>query len=357
MSQLEVRLRTRFGAFQLDVDFAAPGRGITALYGPSGAGKTSVLRCVAGLERAREGRLSLNGECWQDEARAHFVPAHRRAVGYVFQETSLFPHLSVRGNLAYGWKRTAAARRRIGFDQAVEWLHLAPLLSRSPQHLSGGERQRVAIARALLTSPGLLLLDEPVSALDEAAKADILPYLERLHRELSVPALYVSHLPDDIVRVADHIVLIEQGRVRQHGPLATLLTRVDLPLAHGDAAGSIIEATAVEYDAAFQLTSLAFDGGRLAVAASLPIGTHVRLHIPARDVSIALAPEGHTSILNVLPARIVDITEDACGGAILRLAAGSAILLSQITRKSVATLRLTPNQAVYAQIKSVALLR
>ena len=357
MSGLEVRLRTRFGAFALDVDFVAPGRGVTALFGPSGAGKTSVLRCAAGLERAREGRLSLNGECWQDESRGHFVPPNRRAVGYVFQETSLFPHLTVRGNLEYGWKRTPASERRISFDQAIEWLRVGPLLDRGPERLSGGERQRVAIARALLTSPGLLLLDEPLSALDEDAKADILPYLERLHRELSVPAIYVSHSPDDVIRVADYIVLIDHGKVREQGALSALITRVDLPLARGDAAGSIIEADAVENDAAYQLTYLAFDGGRLAIPASLPIGARVRVHIQARDVSVALAPPAQSSILNVLPAQIIDIDEDASGSASLRLAVGSAVLLARITRKSAAALGLAPNQPVYAQIKSVALLR
>ncbi|HEX9810550.1 MAG TPA: molybdenum ABC transporter ATP-binding protein [Burkholderiales bacterium] len=356
MSGLDVRLRARFGAFQLDVDFTAPGRGITALFGPSGAGKTSVLRCAAGLERAREGRLSLNGQCWQDEARDVFVPSHRRAIGYVFQETSLFPHFSVRGNLEYGWKRTAAGERRIAFEQAVEWLRLGPLLDRGSGTLSGGERQRVAIARALLTSPDLLLLDEPLSALDEEAKAEILPYLERLHQELSVPAVYVSHASDDVIQLADHIVLIEAGRVRAHGPLGELLTRVDLPFSRGDAAGCIIEAVAVEHEAAFRLTYVEFDGGRLAVPASPPIGACVRVHVSARDVSIALAPPSQSSILNVLPARVIDVTEHVPGRAVVRLAVGGAVLLARITQKSVSVLGLTPGQPVYAQIKSVALL-
>lgn len=357
MNGLEVRLRARFGAFTLDADFTAPGGGVTALFGPSGAGKTSVLRCAAGLERAHDGRLSINDECWQDEARAHFVPADRRAVGYVFQETSLFPHLSVRGNLEYGWKRTPVQRRRIDFDQAVEWLRVGPLLDRGPQRLSGGERQRVAIARALLTSPRLLLLDEPLSALDEEAKADILPCIEQLHRELSVPVLYVSHSLDDVIRVADYIVLIEHGRVREHGPLTALLTRADLPLARGDGAGSIIDATAVEHDPAFQLTYLDFDGGRLAMANTIPVGARVRVHVRAQDVSIALAPATQSSILNVLPVRVVDVTHDGAGCTTLRLAAGGVVLLARITRKSAAALGLAPGMQVYAQVKSVALLR
>lgn len=357
MSELAVRLRTQLGTFRLDVDFVAPGRGITALFGPSGAGKTSVLRCAAGLERAHEGRLSLNGVCWQDEARGLFVPAHRRAIGYVFQETSLFAHLSVRGNLEYGWKRTAAGERRIVFEQAVEWLRLGPLLDRGPENLSGGERQRVAIARALLTSPELLLLDEPLSALDEEAKAEILPYLERLHRELLVPAVYVSHALDDVIRLADYIVLLDAGKVREHGPLAALLTRVDLPIARGDAAGSIVEATAVEHEAAFHLTQLEFDGGRLTVPGQLPIGARVRVHIAARDVSVALAPPAPSSVLNTLPARVIDVTAHALGTATVRLAVGSATLLARITEKSVAALELASGQTVYVQIKSLALLR
>jgi len=354
---LDVNLRTKLGSFQLDVAFTAPGRGITALFGPSGAGKTSVLRCTAGLERAHEGRVSLNGDRWQDEAEGFFVPPHRRAIGYVFQETSLFPHFSVRGNLEYGWKRTATSLRRIAFEQAVEWLRLGPLLDRGTEKLSGGERQRVAIARALVTSPALLLLDEPLSALDEEAKAEILPYLERLHRELSVPALYVSHASEDVVRLADYIVLIEAGRVRVHGPLHALLTDADLPFARGDAAGSIIEATAVEADETFHLTQVEFDGGRLAVPGALPVGTRVRVHVSARDVSITLEPPTQSSILNAVAARVMDITENVPGSAIVRLAVGSGVLLARITRKSVSTLGLEAGKPVYAQVKSVALLR
>jgi molybdate transport system ATP-binding protein len=356
MSEIDVRLRTALGGFTLDAAFTAPARGMTALFGPSGSGKTTVLRCIAGLVRPAAGRIQINGECWQDEERGHFVPPHRRAIGYVFQEPSLFPHLSVRGNLQYGLKR--AVERRIAFAQAVEWLGLGALLERGPRHLSGGERQRVAIARALLASPRLLLLDEPLAALDDAAKGDIVPYLERLHRELSIPALYVSHSADDVARICDYMVLMENGTVREHGALGALLTRLDLPLAHGDSAGAVIDATVLERDETFQLMTLAFNGGRLAVAGgNAPTGAHVRVRVHARDVSLALTPPERSSVLNILPARVLDIADDTPGRAMVRLAVGDAVLLARITRKSAAVLELRAGVSVYAQIKGVALLK
>ncbi|HYM47519.1 MAG TPA: molybdenum ABC transporter ATP-binding protein [Burkholderiaceae bacterium] len=358
MSEIAARVRMPLGSFTLAATFTTPVNGITALFGPSGCGKTTLLRCIAGLARAPEGRVQIGDACWQDEAHGRFVPPHQRAIGYVFQEASLFAHLSVRANLEYGMKRVPAQQRRVAFEQAVELLGVKPLLTRRPEHLSGGERQRVAIARALLTSPRLLLLDEPLSALDDASKADILPYLERLHRELSVPALYVSHSIEEVARVADHMVLMEQGTVRAHGPLSDLLTRLDLPLAHGESASAVIEATVVDHDATYHLSTLEFDGGKLLVARTPePVGTRVRVRIQARDISLALKAPQKTSILNVLPARVASIGQDALGKAMIRLEVGSAVLLAHITRKSAALLRLAPGMAVYAQIKSVALLR
>ncbi|MBI3897275.1 MAG: molybdenum ABC transporter ATP-binding protein [Gammaproteobacteria bacterium] len=357
MSTVAAHFRLHVGDFALDATFTTPTHGITALFGPSGSGKTTILRCIAGLIRATEGRLHINDECWQDETRGHFVGAHRRAVGYVFQEASLFAHLSVRKNLEYGLQRIPASEQRIRFEQTNEWLGLGPLLDRDPRHLSGGERQRVAIARALLTSPRLLLLDEPLSALDAASKADILPYLERLQRELSLPALYVSHTIDEVARIADHMVLLENGCVRDQGPIGAMLTRLDLPLAHGDTASAVIDAVVSDYDAAFHLLQLTFAGNHLAVAAAnAPIGTRVRVRIHARDVSVALTPPAQSSILNILPARVLDIVDDAPGRTMLRLAVGEVVLLARITRKSAALLQVTPGMALYAQIKSVALL-
>lgn len=358
MSTIEVSLQTTLGAFVLDAHFTAPRHGVTAVFGRSGSGKTSVLRCVAGLVRARRGEVRIDGECWQDESRRHFVAAHRRAIGYVFQEASLFPHLSVRDNLEYGLNRTPAQERRIELAQAVEWLGLKSMLTRGPHHLSGGERQRVAIARALLTSPRLLLLDEPLAGLDDTAKTDIVPYLERLHRELSIPALYVSHSAEEVARLCDYMVLMENGKVRAHGPLGALLTRLDLPLAHSDTASAVIDAVVVERDETFQLTYLEFSGGRLAaIGVTAPLGAKTRFRVHARDVSITLVRPEQTSALNVLPAQIQEIADDAPGRVVVRLKTGEAVLLARITRKSAAVLGLALGMTVYAQIKSVALLK
>ena len=205
---IQAQFKLSYSGFALDVDLALPGRGISAIYGASGSGKTSLLRCIAGLDRA-VGQLCVNGEVWQDES--HFLPPHQRSLGYVFQEASLFAHLTVRGNLDYGLNRLAPAQRKVSLDHALDLLGIAHLMERKPEGLSGGERQRVAIARALLTSPRLLLMDEPLAALDLPRKREILPYLERLHTELDIPLLYVSHSPDELARLADHLVVLELG--------------------------------------------------------------------------------------------------------------------------------------------------
>jgi molybdate transport system ATP-binding protein len=356
---IEARFVLARETFVLDVDFAAPGRGITGVFGPSGAGKTTLLRCIAGLERAR-GRCRVKGGTWQDEAGV-FLPTHRRPLGYVFQEASLFPHLSVRGNLEYGWRRIAPARRRIGFEDATEWLGLRPLLERSPTTLSGGERQRVAIARALLTSPDLLLADEPLAGLDEASKAEILPYLDRLHDELELPILYVTHSLDEISRIAEHLVVLRDGRAIGAGPVAELMTRVDLPLAHRDDASAIVAATVAGLDEAYHLMELAFPGGTLYVPGDLQRlghgrGTPVRVRVFARDVSLTLAPPERTSILNILSVTVREVVHDRAGQTLIRVEAGGVPLLARITAKSAAQLRLGPGVACHAQIKGVALL-
>ncbi len=355
MSGISARFTLALGEFRLDAAFDAPARGVTALFGHSGSGKTTLLRCLAGLERAPDGRLSVNGEIWQDENT--FLPIHRRRLGYVFQEASLFPHLDVRRNLEYGWKRIPPGERRVGFDRAVELLGIDHLLGRNPARLSGGERQRVAIARALLVSPDLLLMDEPLAALDLASKADILPYLERLHDDLSIPVLYVSHSPDEVARLADFMVLMEKGKSVASGPLKEMLARLDLPLAHGDEAGVVIDTVAAGHDGTYHLTRLDFAGGSISVAQTPhPLGARVRLRIHARDVSLALAPHGDTSILNVVPATVSEIADESPAQVMVRLDAAGAPLLARITRKSCALLGLSPGMAVFAQVKSVALL-
>jgi molybdate transport system ATP-binding protein len=342
--------------FQLAVTCEFPDSGISALFGRSGAGKTTLLRCIAGLERAPRGSVRFNGELWQDEH--HFVPPHQRPLGYVFQESSLFAHLDARGNLEYGLRRVAPARRRIGFDQAVQLMGLESLLAHRADELSGGQRQRVAIARALLTSPQLLLLDEPLSNLDLASRAEILPHLERLHEELSIPIVYVSHEISEVMRIADHIALLESGSVRAAGPIHELLTRPDLPLAHLEEAGSIFEGVIAQHDERYHLTYVAVAGGRLAISQrAAPIGQRLRVRIDARDVSVALNPPEHSSISNILPGQVIDVTEDRDPAQrLVRVDVGGHALLARITLRSVAQLAIAPGMQLYAQVKSVALM-
>jgi molybdate transport system ATP-binding protein len=342
--------------FQLTVDCEFPASGITALFGRSGSGKTTLLRCIAGLEHAPRARVSFHGDVWQDEQR--FLPAHQRPLGYVFQESSLFAHLDARGNLEYGLKRVPAARRRIGFDQAVQFMGLESLLAHRADELSGGQRQRVAIARALLVSPQLLLLDEPLSNLDLASRDEILPHLERLHDQLSIPIVYVSHEISEVMRIADHIALLHAGRIQAFGPIDQLLTRPDLPLAHLEAAGSIFEGVIDEHDEQYHLSYVTIAAGRLAISlrAATP-GQRVRVRIDARDVSLALEPPQHSSITNILPARVIDVTEDRDPAQrLVRLDVGGRPLLARITGRSVAQLAIVPGMALYAQVKSVALM-
>lgn len=354
---IEARFSLTWPGFTLDADLYLPGKGVTALFGPSGSGKTSLLRCIAGLERA-PGRLVVNGEVWQDERT--FLPVHRRPLGYVFQEASLFPHLTVQGNLEYG------ARRSKGSDAVdrgaiLDLLGIAHLLPRTPDKLSGGERQRVAIARALFAAPRLLLMDEPLAALDTQRKREILPYLERLHGSLSIPILYVSHAPDEVARLADHLVLLEQGKVLASGPLTETLSRLDLPIAADEDAAVAIEATVGAHDDHYHLTRLDFPGGEIWVTRrELAVGTPTRLRILARDVSIASSggEEGQqSSILNRLRAKVTAIAEaDHPSQLMVRLEANGVPLLARITRRSCDQLGLTVGMEVWAQIKSVALL-
>ena len=352
MSTIEARFRSTQGSFVLDAAFSVPSHGITALFGASGSGKTTLLRLIAGLARA-PGSLSVNGEVWQDAQR--FVPPHRRALGYVFQEASLFPHLSVRANLEYGWKRVPHVERTLQWDDVIDWLGLVPLIDHQPHQLSGGQRQRVAIGRALLSSPRLLLMDEPLTALDANARAEILPYLESLHRELDLPILYVSHALDEVARLADHLLLIDAGRITYQGPLVDGLTRLDLPLAHRDMAGTVIDTTVVAHDPQFQLTRVAHRDLLLELPGVFGApGQPLRVRVAARDVSLTLAKPSQTSILNLLPARIIELTDDAPGQVLVRLALADTVLLARITRKSAHALNLQPGMAVVAQVKSVA---
>ena len=351
------RLRVDYSGFTLDVDLDLPGRCVSMLFGPSGCGKTTCLRALAGLLRAPGARVAVNGETWQDEA-GLFVPPHRRAVGYVFQEASLFPHLDVARNIAYGQRRVPAAQRRFDLDQAIALLGLEPLLARRPDSLSGGERQRVAIARALACSPRLLLMDEPLAAVDQARRGELLPYLQRLHESLALPVVYVTHAIDEVARLADHLVLLEAGRVRASGPAAELMTRLDLPLAQVDAACALVEASVLDHDLAQHLTRVGFAGGVLALGHQpLAPGAALRLRVPARDVSLALSHHEDTSVLNIIPAQVVALHEEAGlpGQVMVRLDAGGTALLARVTKRSAQALQLAPGLRLYAQIKGVAL--
>ena len=353
---LRARFRLDYPGFCLDVDLDLPARGVTALFGHSGSGKTTLLRCIAGLERSPAGHLEFDGAVWQDAQR--FVPTHQRPLGYVFQEASLFPHLSARGNIDYGRTRAQDPLDRAALDHVVDLLGIGALLARRPDQLSGGERQRVAIARALAVKPRLLLMDEPLAALDLARKQEILPYLDRLRDELEIPILYVSHSPDEVARLADHLVVLENGHAVAQGPLAETLARVDLPIKLGEDTGVVLDATVVERDTAWHLARVDFAGGSLWVRdAGLPTGHRVRIRILARDVSLTLERPQHTSILNLLPGSIAAIADDIDPAlATVRVELEGTPVLARVTRRSVAVLGLAPGLAVWVQIKAVALI-
>ncbi|MDS1311042.1 molybdenum ABC transporter ATP-binding protein [Marinobacter xiaoshiensis] len=352
---IQARFACKVGTFELDVDLNLPGSGLTALFGHSGCGKTTLLRCMAGLQAA-EGIMRVNGDEWQNKTGSR--PVHQRPLAYVFQETSLFPHLSVKRNLMYGYKRIPQSDRQISFDQAVEWLGLSRLLGRMPEKLSGGERQRVAIARALLTSPRLLLMDEPLSALDQASKLDIMPYLEALRDTLAIPMLYVSHSTAEVARLADHIVMMDGGRVVAEGPLQQIMARTNQPFGLEKDAGVILDATLSERDEQWHLCRADFGGGHLWLRAdeSLMIGHKIRLQVLARDISLARSKQTDQSIQNLLPAIVDEVAfEVSPGTSIVRLLAGQTPFLSRLTSRAVHTLALEPGQQVWMQIKSVAI--
>ncbi|MGE8482625.1 MAG: molybdenum ABC transporter ATP-binding protein [Pseudomonas sp.] len=357
---IQTRLKLSYSGFALDIDLQLPGRGVTALYGHSGSGKTTCLRCIAGLEHAEQGFIQINDEVWQDSDKRIFVPPHKRAVGYVFQEASLFPHLSVRGNLEFGLKRIPRQQRRVDMAHATELLGIGHLLDRSPQKLSGGERQRIGIARALLTSPRLLLMDEPLAALDTQRKNEILPYLQRLHDELDIPVLYVSHSQDEVSRLADHLVLLSNGKALASGAIGETLARLDLPLALGDDAGVVIEGHVSAYDADYQLLTLQLPDTDLSIrVAHAPTakGQALRCKVQARDVSLSLQGVEQSSILNRLPVTVIsEVGADNAAHVLIRLNAAGTPLLARITRYSRDQLGVHPGQQLWAQIKAVAVL-
>ena len=351
---IECQLNIRKGDFILDVDFCAPTKGVTVVFGSSGCGKTTLLRGLAGLEKSDHGFLKVGDSIWQDGKM--IKPTHLRSIGYVFQEASLFDHLNVRGNLEYGARRAIDAEKDF-MERTLDLLDIRPLLNRTTEQLSGGERQRVAIARALAVNPDILLMDEPLSALDLKRKKEILPYLDSLHDELDIPIIYVTHSLDETSRLADYLVLLEEGRVVGSGAIAEMLTRFDLPISHGSDATSLIEAKVVGRDDQFNLMSLEFAGGQFTITdRELPLETKVRLRVSARDVSLTQELQTDTSILNIFSATIDEIVPEGQSQVMVRLKIKEVTMLSCITRKSAELLELNPGKKVYAQIKSVALL-
>ncbi|HWA50381.1 MAG TPA: molybdenum ABC transporter ATP-binding protein [Dongiaceae bacterium] len=362
---LKLDIGKQLGAFRLQAAFEAPSRGATVMFGPSGAGKSALLSAVAGLQRPDQGIITLDDDTLFDSARGIDVAAEDRRIGFVFQEARLFPHMSVRSNLDYGRKRRRDAAAHTNFDDIVALLGIGALLERRPGALSGGEKQRVAIGRALLSNPRLLLLDEPLAALDDPRKAEILPFLERLRDEVGVPMLYVTHAMEEVTRIADHLVLLDQGRVQASGPTADLMGRLDLPLLIDRTdAGVVLIGTISGHDAERGVTRVAVgrdaSGGAefLLSHVELPVGHAVRLRVLARDVAIATKRPEELSVQNVLPGRLIEMMERPNRRCLLRIAVGdgedAAILLALLTADSARRLNLRLEQKVFALIKSVA---
>lgn len=349
---VEVRLRHEFPGFVLDAAFALPRAGVTALFGPSGAGKTTIVNAIAGIFHPREGRIAIDGHTVFDSSSGIFLPAAQRRAGYVFQDARLFPHMSVDDNLRFGWRRAPVKAPENEIERIVAMLGLTPLLRRRPRALSGGEKQRVALGRALLSSPEILLLDEPLAALDAERRAEILPYLERLRDEARLPMLLVSHSLDEVARLADEIVVLREGRVALQGSVFDVLTRLELPsLAGAPPAGAVISAT-VGAPRADGLIPLAFDGGTLFVSRlAASRGQAVRVRIRAEEIMLAREEPKAISANNVLPGQIVAVT----GGdpSDVQIACGPTRLVARITRASAARLELAPGMPVFAIVKSV----
>ena len=345
------------GRFHLDLDVEIPASGISCVFGPSGSGKTTLLRCLAGLDRPQLARIQLGDEIWQDDSR--FVPTHLRRIGYVFQDSSLLPHLSARRNLQYG-RDSHTGGDDADIADAVALLGIGQLLDKHPRQLSGGERQRVALARALLSKPRLLLLDEPLSALDVARKQELLPYLQCLPEELDCPIVYVTHSPDEVARLADHVLVLDEGECVARGSVTELMASRRIPVNAAGESGVVLETNIAGHDPEWNLAEARFaDGVMLIPDPGVATGGLVRLRIIARDISLSHAVEAHSSILNRLPAtveRIEDSPDTAMCMVHLRIGENTR-LLSRVSRKSARRLELAPGSPIYAEIKSVAILQ
>ena len=357
MSRLVARFDVRYPSFHLSVSLDVPTAGITVLFGPSGSGKTTLLRCLAGLERASDGFMQFGNEVWQDESKDVCLPLHTRPIGYVFQEPRLFPHYSVRSNLLYGYTRIPVEARRISIEQVVTILGIGHLLERRIHKLSGGEQQRVAIGRALLTSPKLLLMDEPLTSLDIQRKQELIPFIHRLHEELRIPVMYVSHAINEILQLAARVLFLKQGKLVGAGPLNEVLTSLEFRGSFGSLrVGAVLDARVASHEPQYGLTQLEFKGQFLFVPLQPEaIGEPIRAHILSSDVSLVLGrTNSPTSVLNILEATILEIREMDQSSVDVLLDIG-APLVASITRKSLANLGLKPGLRVFAHIKAVAL--
>lgn len=372
---MEDAIRLRFGlkrpGFALNLDLHLPAQGITVLFGASGSGKTTALRCVAGLEPCHNALVHIGPQVWQDDAQGINLPTWQRPLGYVFQEASLFDHLDVRGNLLYGLRRPLWARwqrhagnapqadtQRQALEDAIALLGIGHLLHKRPAQLSGGERQRVAIARALAKQPRVLLLDEPLASIDQARRQEILPWLERLRDQTRIPMLYVTHAADELARLADTVVLLKDGTASACGPVAQVLANTHNPALTGDDASVVLSGDVCALDAPWHLACVQFAGGALWVAdAGYRVGQALRLRVRAGDVSLTMEPAQHSSIQNLLPCTVQHVSADTHPAqAMVALQCGSATLLARITQRAVAQLGLQPGTPVWAQVKSVAVL-
>lgn len=358
-ADMDLRVTLARSGFALRVDLTLPGSGVTVLFGPSGSGKTSLLRCMAGLEREAVGRVRVGDQVWLDSARGLRWPTHRRALGYVFQEASLFEHLSVRQNIEFGLRRGGSPEGRERVAEAIECLGLAPLLGRDPAQLSGGERQRVAIARALATQPKVLLLDEPLTALDPTRRAEVMPWLLRLRAALRIPMVYVTHSVDELTRLGDHLVVLAQGQVHDQGPIAQTLVRLDAPWLPEHEQGALLAGRVAEIDPQWHLARVDLAGTPMWVSDhGLTLGQSVRLRLLARDISVGTAEPAQTSIQNHWPVRIAEVSDlGHPSQRLLRLAHPAGLLLARITHRAWEQLQLQVGQSVWAQVKSVAVLR
>ena len=360
---IHLQINIARSAFQLNLDIQLPGQGITAIFGPSGSGKTTLLRAVAGLEKNPQGLIQIGENIWQDTKQGIYIPTWQRPLGYVFQESSLLPHLSAAENLNFGLKRvlksanSAPTAANKALQASIELLGIGGLLQRMPDELSGGERQRVAIARAIAMQPQLLLMDEPLASLDAARRQEIFPWLARLRDELKMPMLYVTHSAEEVARLADHLVVLDQGHVKAQGSVSAVLTQVVNPVVVGEDAGALIAGCIGAVDAQWHLSRVDFDGGCIWMRdAGLPVGKAVRIRILARDVSLAISEPTNTSIQNQLRGSIQSITPDAHPSQVMVvLKCGADEVLARVTKRAVDELSLQVGQSVWAQVKSVAL--